>query len=184
MQKIRRYVLLSLLVMMVAMAMVVAGGGKEEASVEAVGRSVSVGENWGFSWSFSEQEIIFDLTAPTTGWIAIGFNPERMMRGANYILAYVEQDQVHIRDDYGTGLTSHDADVNIGGTQDVRLISGSQTDGETTVRFALPRQSADAYDTDFIPGETYTVLLAYGGSNANNFTSMHRRRTSVEVVLD
>lgn len=162
-----------------------AGGGKEEpVTVEAGSRFVQVDDQWSFSWRFLDDEIEFTVSAPTTGWVAIGFNPSRMMKDADYILAYVADGQLHVRDDYGTGNTSHGPDESVGGSQHVRPIEGVETDGVTTAVFAVPLDSNDEYDEVFIQGTTYTVLLAYGGDNADNFTGMHRSRTSLEVQLD
>jgi hypothetical protein len=174
-----------LLVLLLVPSVAFAGGDKEETVVTQSGdRSVQVAENWGFSWRFLEDEIEFTVSAPTTGWVGIGFNPSRMMKDADYILAYVDGGQLYATDEYGTGNTKHEADDTIGGQQNVRAIEGSESNGTTRVVFAVPLDSGDQYDKVFTQGETYTVLLAYGADNADNFTGMHRGRESVEVVLD
>ena len=166
--------------------LVFAGGGKEEPAVQqSNGRSsVQVDENWGFSWRFIEDSIEFTVSAPTTGWIGIGFDPSRMMKDADYILAYVDNGTVYARDDWGTGNTSHGPDTGQGGTDNVTAISGAESDGVTTVTFSVPLDSGDRYDKTFAPGKSHTVLLAYGAEGADNFTGMHRKRTSIEVVLE
>ena len=183
MRKKRRFLFAVALFMLALPSILIAGGSKEDSGVEIAEQSVRIEENWGFSWRFMGDEIEFTVSAPTTGWVGIGFNPSRMMADAHFVLAYVSGDTVHARDDYGTGRTTHAADVSLGGTDDVRVISGQEANGVTTVVFALPLDSGDAYDVVFTPGETYTVLLAYGANSANNFTGMHRGRTSIEVVL-
>ena len=165
-------------------ALVFAGGSQEDPVAEVSGRQVEVEPGWGFSWEFQDEEIIFTMAAPTTGWVGIGFNPSRMMRDASYVLAYVDNNgEVQIREDCGTGNTTHASDISLGGTQDVRVLSGSQVNGQTEVTFVLPLDSGDEYDVVFTPGETYAVLLAYGPDGSNNFTSRHRSRTTLEVQL-
>jgi hypothetical protein len=161
-----------------------AGGSQERAAeVDTENRQVILDQGWEFSWDFTEQEIEFTLTAPTTGWLAIGFNPSRMMKDADYVIGYVSDGEAYIRDDYGQGLTSHVSDDQLGGSQDIRLISGSESGGSTTLVFALPRSAQDQYDEHFTPGEQYDIILAFAGSGGDNFTSKHTRRTSVEVEL-
>ena len=175
------FLLLFILLLPVAMF---AGGDKEtEEPVVSVGNSVEVEANWGFSWEFLADEIKFTLTSPNTGWVAIGFNPSRMMKDADYKIGYVADGELIIRDDYGTGNTKHASDDSVGGTQDVRPISGSEENGVTTIVFALPLDSGDQFDVKFVQGESYKVLLAYGADSADNFTGMHRERSSVDVVL-
>ncbi len=176
--------LVLILVFMTPFALLAKGDSEEAAVVQSGDRTVTVEENWSFSWRFTDQEIEFTVIAPTTGWVAIGFNPSRMMKDADYKLAYVEGTTLYARDDWGTGNTSHGPDEKEGGTQDIRPIEGAESNGVTQVVFAIPRNSGDQFDTVFTPGETYKVLLAYGANNADNFTGMHRKRESIEVVLD
>ena len=73
--------------------------------------------------------------------------------------------------------------MSLGGTDNVRGISGTEKDGKTTIVFALPLDSKDIHDKKFVKGDTYTVLLAYGKDGADDFTSMHAKRVAVETVL-
>lgn len=181
----KRYMVLALLVLLPIALF--AGGSQETDAVQPVSREpnmFSAGESWGFSWRFLDNEIEFTVTAPTTGWVGIGFNPSRMMKDAQYILGYVADGQLYVRDDYGTGNTTHAPDGSVGGDQHVRPVSGKEDGGVTTIIFALPLEAQDAFDTDFTKGNTYKVLLAYGANGADNFTSIHRARDSAEVLLD
>ena len=123
------------------------------------------------------------MTAPTTGWLAVGFNPSRMMKDASFVLAYVNKGMVFIREDFGTGNTSHRSDLSLGGTEMVKALSFVEEPNKTTIIFSLPLNSNDSYDTVFEQGKTYKMLVAYGKNNAKNFTSVHRKRASRRVVL-
>ena len=57
------------------------------------------------------------ISAPTTGWVAVGFDPSAAMKDANIIIAYVADGEVFLRDDWGSGHTSHEADTEMGGTE-------------------------------------------------------------------
>lgn len=161
-----------------------AGGSQEsEPVVDEQNQSVILAENWEFSWEISESEIEFTLSAPTTGWVAIGFNPSTMMKDADYRIAYVEGSDVFIRDDFGNRLTSHVSDDQLGGAQHGRAISGSESNGVTTVVFAMPLEAGDEYDESFVAGQEYKVILAYAPDGGDNFTSKHVERTSVDIVL-
>jgi len=161
-----------------------AGGKKEnEVWVTPSENEVVLETDWSFSWRFLNDEIEFTLTIPTTGWAAIGFDPSSMMKDAQYIIGYVSEGKVYLRDDFGTGDTKHAPDTSIGGTEDVRMVSGTEQDGKTTLVFAIPKDSGDTYDKVLEAGSTYTILVAYGANGSDNFTSIHRARKSVEVKL-
>jgi len=105
------------------------------------------------------------------------------MKDADYILAYVANGEVFIRDDFGNGLTSHVSDLSLGGSQTVEVIDGREANGITTVTFRLPKNSGDTYDVAFQPGQRYKIIAAYGSNGFDNFTGMHKARKSVEVTL-
>ncbi len=133
------------------------------------------------SWEVLENEIEFTLNAKTTGWIAIGFEPNKMMKDANIIMAYVKDGKLFIEDHYANGLTSHKPDTTLKGTNDVVGIEGIEKDGFTTVKFRIPQDSKDKFDKKLIPGEKYKMILAYG--KKDNFKSIHSFRASMEIKL-
>ncbi|MDT4762120.1 DOMON domain-containing protein [Sphaerochaeta sp. PS] len=139
------------------------------------------GTDWSFSWAFKDEEIEFTMTAPTTGWMALGFNPTRRMKDADYILAFVENGQVYLSDEFGTGLTTHRSDVTLGGEDSARAISFLEEKNRTTITFSLARDSKDLYDATFVPGEKCTVIAAYATSK--NLSTKHRKRDSVDIIL-
>ena len=159
------------------------GNGEAGPVVSENSNHVQFGENWWVEWRFVGDEIEFTMAAPTTGWVAIGFNPSRMMRDADFVIAYVKDTMVYARDDYGTSNTGHGADVSLGGVDNVRIISGKEEGQVTTITFAGPTNSGDTYDAVFVPGQTYKILVAHGADGQDNFTSMHRGRSSANVVL-
>jgi len=182
MRTLQRYSLILALVLLPTILF--ASGGKEEEPTAAPTQEwFAAADSWGFTYEFKGNEIEFIVAAPTTGWVGIGFNPSVMMKDADYVLGYVKDGTVYFQDNYGTGNTSHAPDVSLGGTEDVRGIRGSETNGKTTIVFALPLDSMDQYDKKFVQGETYKVLLAYGKNGADDFTSMHSKRTAIDVVF-
>ncbi len=134
-----------------------------------------------FQWKIDGENIDIILTAPTTGWVAVGFNPGRMMKDANILIGYVENNEVFMRDDFGAGNTKHKADLDLGGTDNITITGGSEKDGKTTLEFSIPLNSEDLNDRELEPGVEYKLIFAYG--EKDNFTSYHKTRTSLKVTL-
>jgi hypothetical protein len=134
-----------------------------------------------FQWNIDGENIDIILSAPTTGWIAVGFDPGRMMKDANIIIGYVENNEVFIRDDFGAGYTKHKADTDLGGTDDITIKGGSEINGKTTLEFSIPLHSLDSNDRILEQGEEYKLIFAYG--KKDDFTSYHKFRTSIKVTL-
>jgi hypothetical protein len=136
-----------------------------------------------FTWKPAGANLNVALRAPTTGWLAVGFDPSVAMKDANMILAYVAGGSAVARDDFGTALNSHDADVNLGGVDNVTKLSGAEAAGATEVGFTIPLDSGDAYDRKLVVGRTYKVLLAYGPNGADDFTVQHQFKAAANIKL-
>ncbi len=119
------------------------------------------------------------LRSPGTGWVSAGFDPERRMQGANYIIAAVTPEGLVIEDHFGTGPTSHRRDRR----EDILHAAGTVSGGQTIVEFVIPLDSNDPEDKPLVPGRTYTVLLAYHRSS-KSFTVIHTARGSVQMELE
>lgn len=135
-----------------------------------------------FKWKVTNDNLLVEVTAPTTGWVSVGFDPDNMMNGANFIIGYVDGTNTMIRDDYGDGLTSHAADISDSGTSDVTIISGTESNSTTILEWMIPMDSGDGpHDSVLTEGNTHVILLAYGSSDS--FTSMHVVRLSFTTEL-
>lgn len=111
------------------------------------------------------------LSTSTSGWVAVGFNPSSMMKDANLIIGYVSNNTANIRDDFGVSNTEHSADISIGGTSNVTLISGSESNGTTLLEFKIPLNSGDPKDRALALNQSYPIIFAKGSSD--DYTSLH-----------
>jgi hypothetical protein len=134
-------------------------------------------------WSNDANVLRVGLFSPTTGYMAIGLDPDQRMKGANIIIGAIRNGQLVIRDDVGTGLLSHGPDIANGGTEDILAAAGREQNGETTIEFVIPLDSGDPCDKPLRPGATYKVLVAFHTTN-DNFSVRHSQRGSGEIRLD
>lgn len=142
---------------------------------EAVGMTLA--------WRIVGDSLEVELAGPTTGWIAVGFNPSTAMLDADIHIGYVGDSEVVLSDEWGTSMRSHRPDTDLGGTDDGEVISGSESDGSTTIAFRIPLASGDEYDQALSAGSTIPVILAYGANGADDTTSYHANRAGIEITL-
>ncbi len=144
-----------------------------------------VGDLYIFEWKTEESSSTLRVivTAQTTGWVAVGFEPTSYMEDANLLIGYVENDTTFMRDDFGTGPVTHDADTNLGGTSDIEVIGGSEMGNETKLEFRIPLDSGDQYDKVLVDGNTYSMIFAYGYDGADDYTSGHEWAEVVSIEL-
>jgi hypothetical protein len=135
-----------------------------------------------FAWSVDGDNLAVKLSAATEGWVGVGFNPSKKMKGANFVLGYVKKGKAKITDEYGNKNTTHKSDKKLGGTVDAVLVGGVEEGGVTTIEFTLPLNSVDTNDGVLdVNGDT-VVLLAYGAGR-DSFKSKHKYRSSFKVNL-
>jgi hypothetical protein len=136
-------------------------------------------------WANDDEYLYAALEAQTEGWVAVGFDPEDRMKGANFIFGYVSGGQTSIHDMFGTrpfGPGSHPSDEQLGGQNHVAAFGGIEEGGRTIVEFKIPLDSGDEYDKPLRAGSTYPILLAVGSSDS--IEMYHAGRDYSEVAID
>ncbi|WP_299983904.1 DOMON domain-containing protein [Desulfobacula sp.] len=139
-------------------------------------------KNMQFSWTIEGDQIHVKLSAKTTGWASIGFDPEKAMLGANIIIGAVEKGKFKIEDHYADRKRGHSSDEKLGGRNDVLNPSGSEEDGVTTISFTLPLDTGDKYDKPINPTGISRIMFAYGAGK-DSFKNRHSYRTIYEINL-
>lgn len=134
-------------------------------------------------WANDDQHLRIGLAAPGTGYVSIGFDPDRQMEGANIIIASMHEGELTIRDDYGHEPLAHIDDTMRGGENSIISAAGNQWPDQTVVEFIIPLDSGDIMDKPLLPGHEYAVLVAYHGM-LDDFSNRHTRRGSGTMQLD
>ena len=153
--------------------------GDDSAGVSA-SKSTTIGD-FELEWKVDGDSVAFAVSAPTAGWVAVGFEPDRMMMGANLIIGYVADGVAEVTDQWGTSTVTHGLDIENGGTDDLSNIGGNESDGRTRIEFTIPLDSGDSTDKPLSVGQELSVILAYG--NRDDLQSYHVHRTSTRITL-
>ena len=139
-------------------------------------------EEMNFSWNLNESTMDIRISAETTGWVGIGFNPEEHMLGANIILGYVKDGKARIEDHYGIQKRAHGPDEKEGGSVNITNPEGWEENGVTTLAFTIPLNSGDKYDPPVKTDGISTLIFAYGGDR-DSLKTRHHFRTTWEIDL-
>jgi len=130
-------------------------------------------------WQNDGEMIYVGLVSPGTGWVAIGFDPERRMEGANILIAAVGDGALAIQEHSGTSQTGHREDA----ASQIVNAGGTETDGQTIVEFSYPLDTGARDDKPLVPGTEVAIILAYH-RNSDNLSSIHTERSSNAILLD
>lgn len=159
------------------------GSGSSGGDVSTTAPGSAVIEDFILEWERDGDVIAVTMSAPTTGWIAVGFEPSSAMKDADIVIGYVEAGEVFLRDDWGDGYISHRADEDLGGSSNVTMIEGFEENGVTTISFSIPENSGDRYDIDLSEIVARKVIVAYGPQDTDDFQGYHAWAETVELEL-
>jgi len=166
-----------------AALLLLAAGCGEEPFVPAPGWDSAEIAGVELSWRVSGSNLEVEVSAPTTGWVAVGFDSGFHMENANLVIGYVSSGTLRVRDDFGTAENVHQSDLVIGGERNVTGGEGSEDSGVTTISFTMPMDSGDLWDKKLRVGDTYQVVVMYGEDGADDFTSGYRAIANGSVTI-
>lgn len=136
-----------------------------------------------FKWKVNGVNLDCKLSAGTTGWVAVGFNGAGQMHGADLKLGYVTGGtNTFMSDDFGSGHT-HTPDSGSSGTNDITIVSGSDSGITTEIAFSIPLSSGDMHDYALTQGGSLWLLLARGAAGVDDFVTQHAAMGAVQVIL-
>lgn len=134
-------------------------------------------------WTNDAHRLRMGLVSPGTGFVAVGFDPDHQMEGANFIIGSMHEGELTIRDDYGHEPLAHMEDTARGGEDNIIAAAGNEWPDQTVIEFIIPLDSGDAMDKPMLPGHQYTILVSYH-SLFDTLSNPHTRRGSGVLQLD
>jgi hypothetical protein len=169
-------------VIVIALVILASGCGEDPFTPEGGWSSTEI-SGVDLAWRVSGSNLEVELTAGTTGWVAVGFDSGYHMENANIIIAYVGSGSIYVRDDYGTAENVHQSDSVLGGEQNAGDQSGSEAGEVTTVAFTIPLDSGDLWDKKLEEGHSYQIVVMYGADGADDFTSSYQMIANGTITI-
>lgn len=156
------------------------------ASTAKPARTITV-EKMTISWHFIDDTLAVTATAPTRGWVAVGFNQRNNIVGTNLIMGAVWRDPngaeaiVNIEDQFVVRSGEHLPVVDLGSASALTAVGGEETGEQTTIHFRLPIKAVDPYHFSLQPGTTLYLIAAY--SVDDDFAHHSRMRQHIRIRL-
>ncbi|KAK7072077.1 DBH-like monooxygenase protein 1 [Halocaridina rubra] len=139
--------------------------------------------NFVMLWSPLEREIHIEIQAATKGYIGLGFSPTGGMKGADIVLAWIDDQtgELHIHDRHARGMFIPDID----NLQNIDVIGGYQNDTHTVVRFSRPWNTCDNEQDYKLSGDTTRIIWAYSDEDPKGDMDMlmHSHRGTKSIYL-
>lgn len=132
-------------------------------------------------WWFEEERLFIEMTAPTEGWVTIGFNEKSSIQGAYLLMGRVQNGVPEVVEHYAIRPGVYRELTELCCPPQVVIDTGIEQVGGTKLRFSIPTHPANDYAKPLRPGQQYTLVLAY--SQSDDFQHHSRMRTAVSVTL-
>lgn len=111
-------------------------------------------------WDPTDEEIVtFRVTAKTLGYVGIGFNDKSHMKGADILLAWIDNHNGNVNLLDSHGIEERNAAPVTDVSQDVEVLGGIQNETHTTVTFSRRWHTCDPQDRQ-LTEDTIHVLWA------------------------
>jgi hypothetical protein len=133
------------------------------------------------SYSCDTAYLHLNLSAPTRGWLAIGFNDRPGIEGTYLLMARVQDGRAEVVAHYTIRPGNYQSLVSLGETEQCTLVSGSEVGNRSLVSFSLPLNRVGKYQKALVPGNPYHLILAY--SRDDDFQHHSTMRTSLKFTL-
>lgn len=171
-------------------------GGSAKPAAEAAAPSGAKGVNaegfkelnqdgYHLAWRIHDKAIDVKVSYATNGWVGFGIGQTGTMEGSHIVLGFALDGKATVVDQFGYAKDRHGPQAKVGGKDSLTARDAVFADGTTTLSFSMPLNTGNPQDPVLVEGETYEVILANGGQDAQDLESYHGRtgRIIVEVTL-
>ena len=134
-----------------------------------------------FGYELENDNLVMEISAPTTGWVGVGFNSTNNIVGSDLYLFHVVNGQAEGLDMYVKGIGDPKVDTTLGGNESFEILEASEKSGVTKIKFSLPFPSSDRYDFKHEKDTKFWLILAF--STHDDFAHHSRMRKHVPFTF-
>jgi len=136
-------------------------------------------ERMEIEWERQGQQIHFKLSAPTNGWLAIGFNHEDNILHADLKMWRIKDGKAEAKDLYVVGLGNPKSDQLLGGEYSISNLLGEETGQSTQISCTIDFSSKHYSDANLDFSKPLWLIAAYSVSDDFGHHSIMRKHVKV-----
>lgn len=133
------------------------------------------------SWTHEKSFVRFELSAPTNGWVAIGFNEKTGLTDTYLIMARIRDGFAEVTEHRVFKPGHYVPVMELDGKPMIFDCAGIEADGKTIVSFSVPTGLGGEYQKDLSPNLDYYLTMAF--SQSDDFQHHSIMRTQQKVKL-
>ncbi|MEO9475169.1 MAG: DOMON domain-containing protein [Cyclobacteriaceae bacterium] len=132
-------------------------------------------------WQHDQRFLELTMSAPTKGWVAIGFNELDELKDAYLIMGAVRNGKVNVEEHYVFASGDYRSFEEIKFSSHLSGISGDEGQSGTNISFKLPADMMTKYTKLLSEGATFYLIMAF--SQEDDFRHHSVMRTSIKIKL-
>lgn len=133
------------------------------------------------SWSFEADQLMIVMSAPTTGWVTVGFNENPSTDGAYLLMGNIIHSKITVTEHYTLSPGNYKPFSQLGAAENISIISGKESSTQTTITFKIVFDERNKYQEQLQEGKSLYMIMAY--SRADDFQHHSMWRESVKITL-
>lgn len=148
----------------------------------ALSRGENIVEDSGvkFQWHHKDGRLFGTLSAPTTGWIAVGFNETSGLNNMRFIMAAVSTKPIRV-EEHLTRSPRHTNVKELGIASSLADVGGNWDENHSTLNFSLSHIFAGRPSLTLSPGEKTHLMLAWSHETDFDHHSAWRRHYPITL---
>ncbi len=120
------------------------------------------------------------FSAPTDGWVAVGFNNDRRLKETRFVIGALRNGRFHAEEHIAV-VPTHPTVQSLGLEAGLSDVLGKVTSDQATMAFSLPHVFSDTPNPRLTPGTSSYLMLAW--SHETDFEHHSAWRRHIAVVL-
>lgn len=133
------------------------------------------------SWEVQENQIYFEMQAPTQGWVTIGFNENESLSGAYLLMGRIKNGKAEVVEHYVKQPGDYQPILEYGIESQILSVNGLENETQTQLSFSIPIAAISQYHKNLFVGTQWTLIIAY--STEDDFQHHSIMRTSAKIQL-
>lgn len=132
-------------------------------------------------WKHHVSFIRFDISAPTKGWVAIGFNERNQLKDSYLIMGRVKSNHVEIKEFKTLAAGNYKTISELGGKPMLFDLYGEERNDTTYSSFSVPTRLSGEFQKDLSKGNSYFMIKAFSISEDFQHHSIYRTQKKVTL---
>jgi hypothetical protein len=137
--------------------------------------------NMTVKWEHKQENILFEMRAPTKGWVAIGFNNTKSLKGTYLLMGRVRKGKAEVVEHYVEQPGVYKPISNYGVINQTSDIEGIEEKNSTIIRFSLPIHTISKYKKQLTKNSNWNLLIAYSLHDDFQHHSIMRTATNIKL---